>query len=108
MQIIEIVTHSPESCPLSNPKNQKIMTSWLENIDALAAKHGVKVLGVWTDRWGHTSWAAYETPSMEAFAKLELEPEFMARATFNNIEKRAVTTAKETLDFFAKYKKLSP
>jgi hypothetical protein len=45
---------------------------------------------------------------MEAFAKLELEPEFMARATFNNIEKRAVTTAKETLDFFAKYKKLSP
>ena len=76
-------------------------------MDALAAKHGVKVMGVWTDRWGHTSWATYEVPTMEAFAKVELEPEFMARVTFNHIEKRIVTSAKETLDFFAKHKKLN-
>lgn len=107
MHVIEIVTHSPESCPLGNPQKLELMINWLENMDALAAKHGVRVVGIWTDRWGHTSWVAYEAPSMEAFAKLELEPEFMARVTFNNIEKRAVTSAKETLAFFAKYKKPS-
>jgi hypothetical protein len=107
MHVIEIVSHLPESCPLGNPKKLELMISWLENMDVLAAKHGIRVLGVWTDRWGHTSWAAYETPSMEAFAELELEPEFMARVTFNHIEKRTVTSAKETLVFFAKYKKLS-
>ena len=51
MHVIEILTHSPESCPLGNPKKLEIMMNWLEKIDALAAKHGIKVVGVWTDRW---------------------------------------------------------
>jgi len=107
MHVIEIISHSPGSCPLGNPKKLEIMENWLENMAVLAAKHGVKVVGVWTDRWGHTSWVAYETPSMEAVAELAAEPEFMARVTFNHIETSAVTSAKETLAFFAKYKKLS-
>jgi hypothetical protein len=107
MHVIEIVTHSPESCPLGNPEKLEIMIKWLQNLDALAAKHGINVVGVWTDRWGHTSWAAYETPTMEAFAKLNLEPEFMKRVTFNDIETRTVTSSKETLNFFADYKKRS-
>jgi hypothetical protein len=44
---------------------------------------------------------------MDAVAALQAEPEFMARVTFNHIETRAVTSASETLAFFAKYKKLS-
>ena len=92
---------------MGNPKNMEVMINWLNNISALAVKHGVRVIGVWTDRWGHTSWAAYETPSMEAFAELEIEPEFMARVTFNHIEKKVVTSAEETLDFFTEYKKKS-
>ena len=83
------------------------MINWLKTLDALAAKHGIIVEGVWTDRWGHTSWVAYKTPTMEAFAKLSLEPDFMKRVTFNHIETRAVTPAKETLTFFANYKKQS-
>jgi len=107
MHVIEIVTHSPESCPLGNPEKLEIMMDWLNNLDALVAKHGISVEGVWTDRWGHTSWVAYKTPTMEAFAKLSLEPDFMKRVTFNHIETRAVTSAKETLSFFANYKKES-
>jgi hypothetical protein len=107
MYVIEIVTHSPDGCPLGNPKNLEITINWLGNKDFLAAKHGIKVVDVWTDRWGHTSWITYETPNMEAFEKLELEPEFMARATFSCIEKRTVTPAQETLDFLGRYKKSS-
>lgn len=107
MYLLEIITHHPESCPLGNPDKLEIMNNWLKKIEVLAMKHGVRVMGVWTDRWGHTSWAVYETPDMESFAKLELEPEFMARVTFNSLEKRVVTSARETLDFFAKQKKQS-
>ena|SRR3990172_12681016 len=104
MHIMQIIKHSPESCPLGNPKNLNVMMVWLEKIESLSAKHGIKVLGVWTDRWGHTSWAVFEAPSMEAFAKFELEPENMARVTFNYVETRIVTSAKETLSFFIQHK----
>ena len=106
MYILEILSHSPESCPLGNSEKLEIMMRWFQKMNALAAKHGIKIITVLTDRWGHTSWAMYETPSMAAFLKLELEPEFMARITFNHIEKRVVTSEKETLGFFIDYKKL--
>lgn len=107
MHIMQVIKHSPESCPLGNPKNLGVMMKWLENIEGIASKYGIKVLGVWTDRWGHTSWVAFEAPSQEAFSKFELEPENMARVTFNHIETTMVTPAKETLSFFAQFKKLN-
>jgi hypothetical protein len=108
MQIMQVIRHSPESCPLGDPKKLEVMIKWLENIESIAFKYGIKVLGVWTDRWGHTSWVAFEAPSMETFSKFELEPENLARVTFNHIETTIVTTAKETLSFFTQFKKLNP
>jgi hypothetical protein len=54
MHIIQIIKHSPESCPLGNPKELEVVMRWLEQIENIAAKHGIKVIGVWTDRWGHS------------------------------------------------------
>ena len=104
MHILQIISHSPESCPLGNPQNLEIKMNWLKTIETSAAKHGITVLGVWTDRWGHTSWAVFETPNMEAFKRFELEPENMARVTFTHTETILVTSAKETLTFFKEYK----
>jgi hypothetical protein len=72
----------------------------------MASKYEIKVVGVWTDRWGHTSWAVFETPSMDEFKKFELEPENMARVTFTHTETIIVTSAQETLAFFSQYKKM--
>jgi hypothetical protein len=104
MHILQVISHSPESCPLGNPKNLEVKMIWLKNIERSAAKYGIKVLGVWTDRWGHTSWAVFETPSMDAFKQFELEPENMARVTFTQTQTIMVTSVKETLDFFNEYK----
>jgi hypothetical protein len=105
MYVLQIIKHSPESCPLGDPKKLDIMMNWLEEIEKIANKHEIKVLGVWTDRWGHTSWAVFESPSMEAFTKFEVEPANMLRVTFNHVETKVVTSAKETLAFFAEHKK---
>ncbi len=107
MYVLQTLRHSPESCPLGKPENLQTMKTWLETVDALAAKHGIKVVCVWTDRWGHTSWVVYETPNMDAFAKFELEPENLKLVTFNHIETKRVTSAKETLAFFKQYQKLN-
>lgn len=107
MHILQVISHSPERCSLGNPKNLEIKMNWLESIECCAAKYGITVLGVWTDRWGHTSWAVFATPSMEAFKKFELEPENMARVTFTHTDTVMVTSAKETMEFFEDYKKRS-
>lgn len=106
MHILQVIRHSPESCPLGNPEKLDVMMQWLEKIEGIAAKFDIKVIGVWTDRWGHVSWAVFESPNMEAFSKFELEPENMARVTFNSVETKVVTSAKETLSFFIQYKKI--
>jgi hypothetical protein len=105
MYIMQVIRHSPESCPLVNPKNLDIKMNWLESIEKVGAKYKIKVVGVWTDRWGHTSWAVFETPNLDAFKEFELEPENMARVTFTHTETIAVTSAQETMDFFIRHKK---
>jgi len=104
MHVLQVIRHSPESCPLGNPEKLEIMMNWLKKIEKTSSKYGIKVLGVWTDRWGHTSWAVFETPNMEAFTKFELEPENLARVTFNSIETILVTASTETLSFFTHMK----
>lgn len=76
---------------------------WLESIEKLAAKHDVKVVGIWTDRWGHTTWTVFEAPDIDNFRKFELEPENIARLTFTSIENVIVTSANETLAFFKQW-----
>jgi hypothetical protein len=68
------------------------MMNWLKKVDALAAKHGLKVVGIWTD------------PNMEAFEKFEQEPENLEKVTFNDIETRTVTVPSQTLAFLKNQK----
>lgn len=105
MHILQVYTHSPESCPIGNPKNLQTTMNWLKKVDVLAAKHGVKVVGIWTDRWGHQSWAVYDAPNMEAFEAFEQEPENLQKVTFTCTQTAIVTVPTETLAFFEKIKR---
>jgi len=100
MFILQTMRHSPESCPLGNPKNLDTMTHWLENLEGAAAVHGIKVLGVWFDRAGHTSYAVFDAPSMEAFTAFEVSPQNLPVVTLHTTEKKIVTSFSETLAFF--------
>ncbi len=104
MYILQVYTHSPESCPIGNRKNMQTTIDWLTKVDELAAKHGLKVVGIWTDRWGHKSWAVYDTPNMEVFERFEQEPENLEKVTFTDVETRTVTVPSQTLAFFEKLK----
>jgi hypothetical protein len=102
MHILQTLKHSPESCPLGNPEKREVMKHWLSNLEGLTSKHEIKVVGVWTDKWGHKSWAIYDAPSMEAFSKFETEPESINVAKFNTIKTTRVSQFKETLAFLSK------
>jgi len=104
MIILQTMKHNPEKCPLGTPKNLDIMIKWLENLENFAAKYCIKVIGVWTDRTAHTTYAVFDTPNMEAFTKFEVDPQNIPVVTLNYIEKKFVTQTKDTLAFFKEYK----
>jgi len=104
MLILQTMIHLPESCPLGKPKNLDIMIQWIEGLESLTAKYAVKVVGIWVDRVGHTIYAVFDAPNMEAFTSFEIDPQNIPIITFNTIEKRVVTSIKETLAFFKEHK----
>ena len=103
MFILQIAKHSPETCPAYEPKYRAMTVNWYEKVDALAAKHKVKVVGVWNDHAAHAVYAVYEAPGMDAFMGLAMEPEWMAPMAFCTGEIKPVFSAKETLDLIKKY-----
>ena len=95
MYVMQISTHTPEGCPAFNKESKKTMSALLQQMDPLLAKHGIKVLGTWTDLGAHTFYNVYETPSMDAYWAFLNEPELFGWLSFNRVENRVVVGPEE-------------
>jgi hypothetical protein len=95
MLVMQISKHSPESRPMYEDKYRDLAVNGLEKWESLAAKHKVKVVGIWVDHPGHTLYAVYDTPSMDTLVGLSMEPEMMAALAFQTSEMKPVFTGKE-------------
>ena len=84
--ILTIARHNAESCPMLNEKGRKLILDVATKIEPLTKKYGVKVLGMWTDPWEHLIVSIYESPSLEAFQKLSMDPELAAWNVLNTTE----------------------
>ena len=104
MFILQTMRHAPESCPLGNSKNLDIVIQWFENLESLTAKYDIKVVDAWIDRAGHTSYVIFDASDREAFSNFEMDPQNIPIITINTIQKKVVTSIKETLPFFKEYK----
>jgi hypothetical protein len=102
MLVMNISKHSPESCPAFEAKYRAVAVNGLEKLESLAAKHKVKVVGVWVDHPGHTMYAVYDTPSMDNLMGFSMEPEMMAVMSFQTSVMKPVITGKETLAIIKK------
>jgi L-rhamnose mutarotase len=97
MLVMNISKHSPESCPRFEAKYRDVFVNAFEKLESLAAKHKVKIVGVWVDPPGHTVFAVYDTPSMENLMSFSKEPEMMAVMSFQTSVMKPLITAKELL-----------
>jgi len=95
MYVMQIDTHSPESCPAFNKENKKTTVYLMQQMDSLLAKHGVKTAGMWTDHGAHTTYTVYDTPSMDAFVACMMEPNMEKWLAFSTVETRMVMGAEE-------------
>jgi len=93
--VMRISKHSPESCPAFEEKFKDVFLKAMEKDESLAAKHEVKIIGVWVDSPGHTVFSVYDTPSMENLMDYSMEPEIMAAMSFQTSVLKPLKTAKE-------------
>ena len=106
MLIMSIETHTPEGCPSYNMKNNKDYIDFGNKIDALAAKHGIKIIGQWHDPLMHQGWVVYDTPNLETLLKLQFfEPEFLSIRRFTVIENRMVISQEAVMRSLAQQNK---
>jgi len=90
MFIMEISTHTPESCPVFNERTKEVAVAGLQKMDSLLAKHGVKLVGMWNDHGAHVVYNIYDAPGMEAYMAFSMEPEMVAFLGFTTTETKVV------------------
>jgi hypothetical protein len=99
-----ISRHSAENCPMFNEKTRKLMNEYMDKIDGLAKKYGVKRLGSWTVPNEHLSFEVYEAPSFEVLTKLFMEPVCLPLGAFETAEIKAAFSFEEQAKLLPKSK----
>jgi len=92
-----ISRHSPESCWISNAKTRQIHLNLVKGLESLLKKHKITMLGCWFDLPGHTLYEFYDSPTLEAFQKMAMEPEILQWGTFNTMEIRMVNSMDDVM-----------
>jgi hypothetical protein len=95
MYVLQIARHSPESCPVFNESTKKHTVELMQNIDAKLEKHGIQMVGSWTDLPAHEIYTVFDIPSVEAYTGLLAEPEMMAWLSYNRVITKMVTSLRE-------------
>lgn len=95
MYVMRISKHSPEACPAFEAKYKELWLNAMEKDESLAAKHKVKIVGVWVDSPGHTVYSLYDTPSVENLMDYTMEPEIMATMAFQTSVIKPLKPAKD-------------
>jgi hypothetical protein len=90
MYVMQISRHSPDNCPAFNKESKKVMMAVMQLMDPLTAKHGIKVVGTWTDLGAHTIYNVYEAHSPDAYWAFLDEPELFGWLSFSKVENRVV------------------
>jgi uncharacterized protein with GYD domain len=78
-----------------NEKTRKIIMEYMRKRDGLLKKYGVKELGSWTAMGEHLAVMVFEAPSLDAFEKFSMEPEFLAVHAFETVEVKLAVSNEE-------------
>jgi hypothetical protein len=100
---MSISKHAPENCPVFSEKHRKSTIELMNKVDSLTKKHGIKMLGSWTDFPQHTVYMVFEG-SFDAAQKLMMDPDMMGFLSWNTMESKTVLTNEEVLAMLKKAK----
>jgi hypothetical protein len=92
-----ISRHSPESCWMFNEKTRQIHVNLLNTLESLLKKYNITLLGAWFDLPGHTLYEVFDSPGLEAFQNMAMEPEIVQWSAFNTMEIKMVSSVNDVM-----------
>jgi hypothetical protein len=98
-----ISRHTPNDCPAFHEKHRKSTVELIGTMDALTKKHGIKLLGSWTDFPEHIIYMVFEG-NLDAMQKFQMEPCMMEWLSWNTIDRRLMSKNEEVLEMLKKAK----
>ena len=90
-----ISRHAPESCWMFNEKTRQITLDLINKLESILGKYGIKRLGAWLDLPEHTLYEVFDSPSLEAFQSMGMEPEIVQWSSFNKMEIKLVANVED-------------
>ncbi|OPY31935.1 MAG: hypothetical protein A4E32_01543 [Methanomassiliicoccales archaeon PtaU1.Bin124] len=101
MLVLQVSKHDYSSCPMFNERSLKASKKYMAGEEAALARHKIKLIGSWTDFTSHEIFNIFESPSMEEFMKMCMEPEFMEWLSFNDVQTKAVIGRKDVMELLS-------
>jgi L-rhamnose mutarotase len=80
-----------------NEKTRQIHVNLLNKLDSLLKKYNITLLGAWFALTEHTLYEVFDSPSLEAFQKMAMEPEIVQWSAFNTMEIRMVASVNDVM-----------
>ncbi len=71
---LSIIRHAAADCPTHNEYYRKPTLEGMSQMEELAKKHGVKIIGAWSVHPKHFQVVVYDAPNFEALAAFSMEP----------------------------------
>jgi L-rhamnose mutarotase len=80
-----------------NEKTRQIHVNLLNKLDSLLKKYNITLLGAWFALTEHTLYEVFDSPSLEAFQKMAMEPEIVQWSAFNTMEIKMVASVNDVM-----------
>ena len=72
-----VSTHSPETCPITNPTLAKTVLESNQRMPEVAKKLGVAIQGAWTHMGGHVTFMLVDAPNAHVLNEMGVELKLM-------------------------------
>jgi Domain of unknown function (DUF3303) len=71
---LSIISHGAAECATHNEYYRKATLEGMSQMEELAKKHGVKIVGAWSVHSKHFQVIVYDVPNFEALMAFSMEP----------------------------------
>jgi Domain of unknown function (DUF3303) len=92
---LSIISHGAAECAAHNEYYRKATLEGMSQMEELAKKHGVKIVGAWSVHQKHFQVVVYDAPSYEVVAAFAMEPPIKKMADMYDIDMWPVMTMQE-------------
>ncbi len=101
MLFLSIISHTAADCLAHNEEVRKATFEGVSQMEELAKKHGIKIVGSWNASSKHFQVVVYDAPSYEALMAWSMEPPIERMSNYYMTDVYPVQTMEQLMQNWA-------